>query len=77
MLKNEDHSIINPIVNFCQYCKKKKRITQITTCKCELKVCFECRQPETHKCEFDYQENNKNMLKNTLKIVKKDKLNYM
>jgi hypothetical protein len=42
-------------------------------CKCEKTLCFGCRFPEDHKCEFDYKKENAEVLKkqNTLVVSSK------
>lgn len=45
--------------NICtfQNCTKKIKITDYA-CKCEKYFCKFHKQPEIHKCEYDYKENN-------------------
>ena len=45
----------------CDCCKKKLGI-MVFDCKCELKLCINCRYPETHKCTFDHKTFEKNII---------------
>lgn len=38
----------------CFNCRRKTYL--VTKCKCEKKVCLECRHPEDHHCSYDYQQ---------------------
>ena len=37
----------------CHHCKRKSHI--LIDCKCSLKVCMKCKDPEQHGCTFDYK----------------------
>ena len=63
--------------NICTFkdCNKKIKITDFP-CKCEKYFCKFHKQPEIHKCEYDYKENDKkqklieSMMCNSSKIQK-------
>lgn len=37
----------------CVHCNRKSHI--LIDCKCGYKVCLKCKEPETHKCTFDFK----------------------
>lgn len=45
----------------CQHCKRKTLMKVV--CKCKMVVCFNCRDPEFHECNFDYHAEAKEKLK--------------
>jgi hypothetical protein len=48
----------------CEYCKIKKISTLFFfSCKCKLKnLCELCKYPENHFCNFDYNEESRNII---------------
>ena len=54
----------------CFQCNKKLGLMKYV-CQCNNTFCIDCLQPEVHKCQFDYIEQNKNKLeKNLIKVIK-------
>ena len=45
----------------CQNCKRKTLMK--VECRCKLVVCFNCRDPELHQCNFDYHNEAKEKIK--------------
>ena len=59
----------------CSNCYKKSLI--LVKCKCSLNTCLKCRSPEDHGCPIDYQELNKEILKEQnpqINSIKMDKI---
>jgi hypothetical protein len=46
-------------------CKNKLTLMKIK-CKCGMNLCMTHRYPEDHKCQFDFQKDNENKLRNSL-----------
>jgi hypothetical protein len=54
--------------NCCFLCKKKTIL--LCTCKCGTNYCIEHRNPESHNCEFDHKNYDREQLaKNNPRIV--------
>ena len=49
----------------CFNCRKKLGLMEFK-CKCELKFCSGCVQPEKHKCTFDHKTRELGILKDKL-----------
>lgn len=45
----------------CNMCNKKLPLIPIT-CKCDKEFCNKCRDPESHKCTFDYKKDKTQIL---------------
>lgn len=55
----------------CANCNKKLGLIPFT-CKCQKNFCSKCRYPESHSCNFDFKNYEKNILKEQLvKVVAK------
>lgn len=53
----------------CEGCKKKLGLLGFK-CVCGLEFCSKHRQPENHKCTFDFKANSKeNLSKKLIKVV--------
>ena len=50
----------NCIKKKCQKCLKKKII--IEQCKCKKNLCLDCLPFFNHNCNFDWRQDNKNIL---------------
>lgn len=57
-------------MNNCANCKKKLKLLSFD-CKCHKKFCINCFVPESHKCEFNYYEYNKNLAINNMIVIDK------
>lgn len=44
------------------------------TCKCQLVLCFDCRTPEIHRCNFDYMKQEMERLTKNNPVVTAEKL---
>ena len=56
----------------CSNCSKKSLI--LIQCKCFLHTCLTCRSPEAHGCPIDYQELQKEVLKEQNPVVASTKM---
>lgn len=57
----------------CKHCKTISSL-MLFDCKCKNKYCLSCLLPETHNCSFDYVNENKDKLKNSLEKVENLKI---
>ena len=57
----------------CNNCRKKLGMMEFK-CKCELKFCSSCIQPEKHNCTFDHRTQEINKLKEKLIKVETKKV---
>lgn len=55
----------------CNVCRKKlNNIKQVSNmCKCEQVFCDNHKQPEVHKCEYNYKLKEQNLLKKKLQQI--------
>lgn len=56
----------------CRECKKKHLIT--IKCRCEYTLCIQCKNPDVHKCKFDYKKQNQEDIANKNKLIVASKL---
>lgn len=49
-------------------CKKKLKLTDLS-CRCQKRFCSIHRMPENHKCEYDYKNYGKKLIKKILPEV--------
>ena len=56
----------------CSKCKKTLLIPM--KCKCEKSFCIKCRMPESHSCEFNFQEYGKQLVKKQNPVVIGEKI---
>jgi hypothetical protein len=49
-------------------CKRKLPLTAYT-CRCKLLFCDIHKYPEEHKCQYNYYENNRNILEKQLSSI--------
>lgn len=59
--------------NRCTLCRKKVGLLGFN-CRCEHVFCDGCRNPDVHKCSFDFFEHNKAILKKKNPRVVADKV---
>ena len=57
----------------CGFCKHKLTLINFV-CRCEKTFCLTCKNPEIHKCTYNYLEHSKKILKNKLVKVSNAKI---
>ena len=56
----------------CVNCKKKLKLTDLEMkCKCGKIFCYKHRNPEQHKCEYNFIANNNSKIIEEMKSVSK------
>ena len=60
----------------CYKCNKKIKIV-VFSCRCNHIFCSKCRYPENHSCNFNYINNEKNILKKYLPKVVAKKIEFI
>ena len=57
----------------CFFCKKKVDLINFT-CKCDHIFCIKCKDPEIHKCTYDYKSEFKDLLEINNPIITPSKI---
>lgn len=63
-----------PKKNRCNSCRKKLRLAQRFTCRCELVFCVEHRFADDHDCQFDYKQHTQDILKKANPAIVSEKI---
>lgn len=58
----------------CKHSKCKKKSMIEYKCRCGFVFCVKHKNPEDHKCTFDFREEGKKMLEQKNKKIVKDKV---
>ena len=69
---NKRNELTLPIP-YCQSCNKKLQFLSFT-CRCTHYFCNAHRNPELHKCTFDYKEYGQSIIEKTNPKIKLSKL---
>lgn len=57
----------------CSKCNKSIKMTSFE-CKCKLFFCLKCLPSYEHNCTFNYKEHKRNILKQEIVEVKREKI---
>lgn len=60
----------------CCFCKRSLTLVEASTgkCKCDNVFCKKHKLPEDHECSYNFHENFKKELKETMQVVKESKV---
>ena len=61
------------MTNRCNNCNKKIKLISYS-CKCEKEFCVKCKNPEDHKCDFDFKKHQQEILRKKLITVVTEKI---